>query len=134
MCEGSGEDKRHHLLNWSEVIKPKSKGGLGIGNLLVRNRTLLGKWLWHFPLEDESLRHFIIRRMATTQMGGILKRKGLCTLTLRIIFIGISQDCILSLITFECKLGKEIKLNFGRMCGLGIHLFNYNSVIFFYLS
>ena len=57
-------------MKWEEVCKPKSLGGLGVGNLVVRNRALLGKWLWRFPLEIELLWHSIIRSKYGIQING----------------------------------------------------------------
>ncbi|KAE8685641.1 Mannosyl-oligosaccharide 1,2-alpha-mannosidase MNS2 [Hibiscus syriacus] len=36
------------------VCKPKKLGGLGILNLLILNRALLGKWVWKFASEKRS--------------------------------------------------------------------------------
>ena len=47
--------KGRSLVGWKLVCKPKECGGLGIGNLLLRNKALLRKWLWRFPLEQHSL-------------------------------------------------------------------------------
>ena len=60
LWEGKGEGSKDHLVKWEVVSKPKSKGGLGVGNLLKRNLALLGKWLWRFPLEQEALWHLVI--------------------------------------------------------------------------
>ncbi|RVW74568.1 LINE-1 retrotransposable element ORF2 protein [Vitis vinifera] len=40
------EGKRDHLVRWEAVCKPRVIGGLGIGKIPLRNRALLGKWLW----------------------------------------------------------------------------------------
>lgn len=56
-----GDGKKDHLIIWEVVSRPKVKGGLGIGNLLVKNKAFLGKWLWRFPLESESLWHAMIK-------------------------------------------------------------------------
>ena len=53
-----------HVVNWDEVAKPKSLGGMGIGNLVARKRALLGKWLRRFPLEIS---------LASKPMGGMLE-------------------------------------------------------------
>ena len=33
LWDGQGDNKKLHLLKWSEVIKPKWSGGLGLGSL-----------------------------------------------------------------------------------------------------
>ena len=48
---GGDNDSSCHLVRWEEVIKPKHKGGLEIGNLILRNKSLLVKWLWRFTRE-----------------------------------------------------------------------------------
>jgi len=58
--EGFGEGKSNHLVNWDEVSKSKWNGGLGVGNIIKRNMALLGKWLWRFPLEKDSLWYAVI--------------------------------------------------------------------------
>ena len=42
------------------VSKSKKNGRLEVGNLIKRNKALLGKWLWRFLLEKDSLWHAII--------------------------------------------------------------------------
>ena len=42
---GLGEGKKFHLVNWSQVCQPIHSGGLGIRNLRIFNKALLGKWL-----------------------------------------------------------------------------------------
>jgi hypothetical protein len=51
---GLGEEFKYHLVSWSKVCSPISEGGLGIRNLMVFNRALLGKWLWRYGLEREA--------------------------------------------------------------------------------
>ena len=40
---------------------PKVYGGLGVGNLVRRNKSLLFKWLWRFPLETDALWYAVIK-------------------------------------------------------------------------
>ncbi|RVX20088.1 DDT domain-containing protein PTM [Vitis vinifera] len=51
------EGKRDHLVRWDAMCKSRVKGGLGIGKIPLRNRALLGKWLWRFPRESTTLWH-----------------------------------------------------------------------------
>ena len=37
------------------MARAKIKGGLGIGRLKEKNKALLIKWLWRFPLEQQSI-------------------------------------------------------------------------------
>ncbi|KAL6321948.1 hypothetical protein AAG906_035857 [Vitis piasezkii] len=55
LWSGVGEGKRDHLVRWDVVCKPRVKGGLGIGKIPLRNRALLGKWLWRFLGEYNSM-------------------------------------------------------------------------------
>jgi hypothetical protein len=43
---GLGKEFKYHSVNWSKVCILISEGGLGIRNLMMFNRTPLGKWLW----------------------------------------------------------------------------------------
>ncbi|RVW47466.1 putative ribonuclease H protein [Vitis vinifera] len=67
LWSGVGEGKRDHLISWDVVCKPRVKGGLGIGKIPLRNRALLGKWLWRYPRESTTLWHqnFNFRRNLT---------------------------------------------------------------------
>ena len=51
LWEGGDLQGGDHLVGWSTVCLAKDKGGLGIGNLEERNKALLMKWLWRFPME-----------------------------------------------------------------------------------
>lgn len=70
LWEGVGEGRKDHLINWEVVSRSKEKGGLGIGNLVKRNVSLLGKWLWRFPIERESLWHAVISSKYGYQTNG----------------------------------------------------------------
>ena len=55
LWKGADGDGGDHLVSWKEVIRAKDKGGLGIGRLKERNKALLFKWLWRFPLEQDEV-------------------------------------------------------------------------------
>ena len=44
-------ERKLHLVSWFIVCLDKSKGGLGVRNLLLLNRSLLCKWNWRFAKE-----------------------------------------------------------------------------------
>ncbi|RVW83327.1 LINE-1 retrotransposable element ORF2 protein [Vitis vinifera] len=69
LVRGGGRQKRH-LVSWDAVCKPRVKGGLGIGKIPLRNRTLLGKWLWRFPRECTTLWHQVILSIYGTHSNG----------------------------------------------------------------
>ena len=50
--DGDGGD---HLVSWKVVCRAKIKGGLGIGSLKEKNKALLLKWLWRFPIEQDEI-------------------------------------------------------------------------------
>jgi hypothetical protein len=51
---GISEEFKYHLVSWSKICTPIFEGGLGIQNLRMFNRALLGKWLWCFAQEQEA--------------------------------------------------------------------------------
>jgi hypothetical protein len=51
---GIGDEFKYHLVSWSKVCNPISEDGLGIKNLVMFNRALLGKWLWRYGVEREA--------------------------------------------------------------------------------
>ena len=53
------------MLGWDKVCMPIAIGGLGIRKLTTFNKTLLGKWPWHFRVEETQL----WRRVVTLKFG-----------------------------------------------------------------
>ena len=54
LCGDGNQGRKIHLLNWSTVCSSKENGGMRICNLSSLNRSLLGKWVWRFAVEDNS--------------------------------------------------------------------------------
>jgi len=67
---GLGEEFKFHLVSWAKVCTPISKGGLGIRNLVIFNRALLGKWLWRFRLERDAWWRGVIDSKFGSMWGG----------------------------------------------------------------
>ncbi|KAL4304595.1 hypothetical protein GQ457_10G009920 [Hibiscus cannabinus] len=61
------EKSRIHWINWTQVCMLLLCGGLGVANLEIMNRSLLGKWFWHFGNEASSLwKRVIIAKIPRT--------------------------------------------------------------------
>lgn len=52
---GRGDEFKFHLVNYKSFYAPISNRGLGIKNLLLFNKVLLGKWLWQYEGEHNAL-------------------------------------------------------------------------------
>ncbi|OMO54892.1 putative ribonuclease H protein [Corchorus olitorius] len=50
-----GCKRKLHLLNWDEVTKPKSHGGLGLKDARNTNKVHLGKLVWNFKRNPNSI-------------------------------------------------------------------------------
>lgn len=61
LWDGLKGDNSSHLVSWEVVARPKGLGGLGIGNLLLMNKVLLGKLWVHFQVEEDAMWHKFIK-------------------------------------------------------------------------
>ena len=53
---GDGSEKRKiHAVSWDNLCKSKRNGGLGIGKIQDKNKSLLAKWVWRFGKDDNAL-------------------------------------------------------------------------------
>jgi len=55
LWSGNKEGRYMPLVKWEVVMKHKSKGGLGIGDIVSKNAALLFKWWWRFVTEEGAL-------------------------------------------------------------------------------
>ncbi|KAL4572226.1 hypothetical protein LXL04_018996 [Taraxacum kok-saghyz] len=72
---GYGSDQKYiPWVKWQEACKDKKYGGLGIGELDIMNKGLLGKWIWRFRKEKSALWVKIISSIHGAD-GGLLEDK-----------------------------------------------------------
>lgn len=69
-----GREEKDPLGKLGGCCKDKKHRGLGLRCLEALNRALLGKWLWRFPLEGESLWRKIILGKFWEVEGGWITR------------------------------------------------------------
>ena len=48
-------ERKLHPINWNTICVNKDSGGLGIRDLTLMNRVLLGKWSWKFAVEGDTV-------------------------------------------------------------------------------
>ena len=63
---GLEEEHKFHLVNCHQVCTPIYDGGLGIRDVAIFNKALLGKWLWRYSTEPNSL----WRQVIDSKYGG----------------------------------------------------------------
>jgi hypothetical protein len=65
-----GEEVKFHMESWSKVCSSIIEVGLGVQNLLMFNRALLGKWLLCFAYEREACWRMVVVIKYGSQWGG----------------------------------------------------------------
>lgn len=44
-----------HLLQWDFISKPKKQGGLNVRNVVLWNKTAMGKYIWQVTMKEDNL-------------------------------------------------------------------------------
>lgn len=52
---GKGEEMKLAWVSWDKICSPMREGGLGVKNLGMFNKALLGKWVWRFFKDKDNL-------------------------------------------------------------------------------
>jgi len=63
------EGKFAALVKWEVVQRPKNQGGLGVGDLLMKNATLLFKWWWRYACEEGTLWRRVVQSLYEEDQG-----------------------------------------------------------------
>ncbi|GFZ13043.1 signal peptide peptidase [Actinidia rufa] len=66
---GSGNASGINLVAWRVLCLPKKGGGLGVRDLRLFNKALLGKWIWRFARGEDKLWCRVIRGKYGTVRG-----------------------------------------------------------------
>jgi hypothetical protein len=67
---GVGNEFKFHLVNWAKICSSLCFGSLGVRNLTLFNRALLGKCPWHFATEMEALGRLVVKTKYDSMRGG----------------------------------------------------------------
>jgi hypothetical protein len=67
---GIGNEFKFHLVNWHTICSSKVSGGLGVRNMVMFNKALMGKWLWRYALERDALWRMVVDFKYGSMRGG----------------------------------------------------------------
>jgi hypothetical protein len=114
---GLGEEFKYHLVSWVKVCTPILEGGLGIRNLVLFNRALLGKWLWRFGMERDAWWRVAVDSKYGCMWGGWCSRE-----IVRAFGVGLWKNIRKGWETFSRFIRYEVGvgLDFGMICGVEI--------------
>lgn len=121
---GSREKRRMATVAWPMLEAPKNLGGLGFGNLKIKNLGLMAKWFWRLMTDPSSLwrtliaekykygAQFTIQDLRTPSNGG--PWKGLCS---SILSNPLSKSLIMA--GFRKKIGNGLGSSFWHDTWIG---------------
>jgi hypothetical protein len=132
---GMGDVPKYHLVSWDQVCSPIPYGGLGVKNLSLFNKALLGKWLWRFGAEESHLWRRVIAAKYGEEWGGWQSKpyRGShgCGLWKS---ISLGWGTLLEQIMFSAGRGDRIRFWVDKWCGDSSQGFVSSLVPLFYQS
>jgi hypothetical protein len=114
---GIGDEFKFHLVNWHTICSSKASGGLGVRNLVMFNKALMGKWLWRYAMERDALwRKVVDVKYGSMRVVGVLRRLG--------VLMGLAcgkvlggDGMLLQLVRYEIGNGSKVLFWHDVWCG-----------------
>jgi hypothetical protein len=111
LWDSPGGEHNLHSVNWKTVCSPIVRGGLGVKNLALFNKALLGKWLWRFGTEQDYLWKQVIASKYGIQRGGWCSEEARGSYGVSLWrYIRKNWGAFLNYISF--KVGDGLRINF----------------------
>ena len=115
---GLDDEPKFHLVPWKEVCEPLMGGSLGIQNLTMFSQALLGKWLWRYAIEPESLWRRVIDSKYGSMWGGWYSQIGTQAYGVSLWkFIRAGWNTFSNYISYMVGDGSRIKFWHDPWCG-----------------
>ena len=109
---------KFHLEHWKRVCEPLQTGGLGIRNLAIFNKALLGKCLWRYGTKRDSLWRRVVDKKYGSMWGGWCSNRVQHPYGVSLWkFIRAGWDSFSRLFTFTVGDGSRIKFWYDSWCG-----------------
>jgi hypothetical protein len=112
-------------VKWDQICFPKEQGGLGVKNLAIFNKSLLGKWKWRVLSEDDAvwteLLQFRYGHLPSKLLTGVtLSNDVNSSLWWRDIVgldLGSNENCFMD--NLSCRVGDGKNIGFWRFKWFG---------------
>ncbi|XP_042974721.1 uncharacterized protein LOC122306358 [Carya illinoinensis] len=118
LWDGIEDAKKFHLIKWDKVCTPLSCNGLGVRKLKTFNKTLLGKWLWHYHQEGDALWRNILDVKYGSVWGGWCSKEVRGAYGVRVCkLIWNGWDDFLGNYRLKVERGTQIKFWHNIWCG-----------------